>query len=34
MRDVDLKFTCQGFNRENGQYGLHPRNQPIEVAVH
>ena len=32
MPDVDLKFTSQGFNQEDGQYDLHPQNQPIEVS--
>ena len=32
MPDVDLKFAYYGYNREDGQYGLHPRNQPIEVS--
>ena len=32
MPDVDLKFAYYGYNREDGQYGLHPLNRPIEVS--
>ena len=32
MPDTDLKFTYHGFNREDGQYGLHPQNQTIAVS--
>ena len=31
MSNVDLKFNYHGFNREDGQCGHRPRNQPVEV---
>ena len=32
MPDDDLKTACHRYNREASQYGLHPRNQSIEVS--
>ena len=31
MSNVDLNFCYHGCNREDSQYGLHPRNQPVEA---
>ena len=32
MSDVELKCAYHGCNRVDGEYGLRPRNQPIEVS--